>query len=109
MFRIQRSRHIEIEKRTVAAMITIYCRGHNHEIPCSSCIKIRDYALKRLERCPFGEDKPSCKTCPVHCYSPAMRENIKTVMRYAGPRMIWKHPLLATRYKLNQLFYKPKS
>jgi hypothetical protein len=31
----------------------------------------------------------------MHCYKPAMREKIKDVMRYSGPRMSYRHPLLA--------------
>jgi hypothetical protein len=27
-----------------------------------------------------------------------MRARIQTVMRYAGPRMLWRHPVLALRH-----------
>ena len=45
----------------------------------------------------FGDDKPTCANCKVHCYSEAMRERVRDVMRYAGPRMLWRHPVLADR------------
>lgn len=57
-----------------------------------------DYAHQRLERCKFGEDKPSCTRCPVHCYKPAMREQIRQVMRYSGPRMLLHDPIMAIRH-----------
>lgn len=60
-----------------------------------------DYAALRLERCRFGVEKPTCARCPVHCYQRARREQVKRVMRYAGPRMIWRHPLLCLRHWLD--------
>jgi hypothetical protein len=30
-----------------------------------------------------------------------MRENIRKVMRYAGPRMIYHHPIMALRHLLD--------
>jgi hypothetical protein len=32
----------------------------------------------------FGDNKPACKQCPVHCYQPAKREEMKQIMRWAG-------------------------
>jgi hypothetical protein len=78
-------------------MISIYCRGHHGPGRglCGECGELLDYALCRLERCPFGADKTPCARCPAHCYKPAMRTRIQEVMRYAGPRMLYRHPILA--------------
>ncbi len=78
-------------------MVGIYCRGLHGtgKALCAECSELLDYADGRLGRCPFGEDKPPCAACPVHCYKPAMREKAVSVMRYAGPRMTYRHPLLA--------------
>ena len=78
-------------------MIRLYCHGqhHNGDVLCDDCQALHDYAMARLERCPFQEAKPTCLKCPVHCYKPEMREQIRTVMRYAGPRMLFRHPVLA--------------
>lgn len=65
---------------------------------CSQCQSLLDYAHKRLEHCKYGEDKPSCTRCPVHCYKPAMREQIRQVMRYSGPRMLLHDPIMAIRH-----------
>ena len=65
---------------------------------CPQCQALLDYAHKRLEHCKFGEDKPSCTRCPVHCYKPAMREQIRQVMRYSGPRMLLHNPIMAIRH-----------
>lgn len=59
------------------------------------------YADKRLDKCVFGEEKPACKQCPVHCYQPAKREEMKQIMRWAGPRMLWRHPILTIRHLLD--------
>ncbi|MNJ76161.1 hypothetical protein D3C77_733840 [compost metagenome] len=65
---------------------------------CQECIVLHKYASKRLEVCPFGENKTTCVNCPVHCYAPLQREKIQEVMRYSGPRMLWKHPVLTIRH-----------
>ena len=91
------------EWQTVAAMISIYCRDHHASWPalCSECQKLLDYATVRLDRCRFGLEKPVCVKCPVHCYQPARREQVRAVMRYAGPRMLWQHPILSLRHWLD--------
>jgi hypothetical protein len=85
------------EKKTVAAMIRLYCRGrHSSQAsPCAECSALLDYALRRIERCSFGPGKPVCSKCRVHCYQAEQRERIRRVMRWAGPRMLLAHPLLA--------------
>jgi hypothetical protein len=91
------------EKRTLRAMMGIYCRAH-HASPgslCDECQSLYDYALGRLDRCPFGSEKTTCARCQVHCYKPAMREQIKAVMRYSGRRMLFRHPILALFHLLD--------
>ena len=86
------------EFKTLAAMLRLYCRRHHRpadEALCADCAALCDYARRRLERCVFGEDKPTCANCSVHCYSAKMRERVRQVMRWAGPRMLLRHPLLA--------------
>jgi hypothetical protein len=91
-------RRLEREKRTIRAMIAIYCGGHHPaatDRPCPECRELLDYALARLERCVFGGLKLACAKCPIHCYKPAMRDRVRAVMRYAGPRMLLRHPIMA--------------
>ena len=84
------------EFRTIAAMLQLYCRAHHGSTAfCPACADLHDYARRRLEHCVFGEAKPTCANCPVHCYSAGMRERVRQVMRWAGPRMLWRHPVLA--------------
>ncbi|MBR5467227.1 MAG: nitrous oxide-stimulated promoter family protein [Bacteroidaceae bacterium] len=75
---------------------------------CPQCQALLDYAHKRLEHCKFGEDKPSCTRCPVHCYKPAMRQQIRQVMRYSGPRMLLHNPVFAIRHLWDFLMSKIK-
>ena len=93
------------EKRTIRAMVGIYCRAHHGTSGelCDDCGGLLDYASGRLERCFFGVEKPPCAKCPIHCYKPAMRARAQAVMRYAGPRMLYKHPLLAVLHWLDGL------
>lgn len=104
-----RKGRMERERRTVEAMIRLYCRAHHGEGGdlCSECGELLEYALARLERCPFQEGKTTCVRCPVHCYRPEMRERIRRVMRYAGPRMLASHPLLALLHLLDGLRREP--
>ena len=78
-------------------MIAIYCRARHgaRGTLCAECQDLLDYAQSRLDRCPFGDRKPTCGRCPTHCYKPAMRIRVKEVMRLAGPRMFYRHPILA--------------
>jgi hypothetical protein len=96
-------RHRARELRTLRAMFGIYCTDHHRHNPyaCSRCGPVLDYATRRLVRCVFGEGKPTCANCTVHCYTEAMRERVKDVMRYAGPRMMSRHPLLALDHVLS--------
>jgi hypothetical protein len=91
------------ELATLSTMIAIHCRelhGNDGGL-CEDCAELLTYATRRLDRCVFGDDKPTCANCTVHCYSAAMREEVRSVMRYAGPRMIWRHPVLAVRHLLD--------
>jgi hypothetical protein len=93
------------ERQTIASMIDLYCRAqHNPQDGlCSECAALRDYAFCRLDRCPFGTEKPTCAKCPIHCYKPEMRAKVKEVMRYAGPRMLLRHPVLSLLHQLDSL------
>ena len=89
------------EKITVSKMIVIYCRAkHKTKELCRDCRELELYAHNRLGNCKFGESKPACKNCPVHCYKKNMRASIQSVMRYSGPRMIFYHPVEAIRHML---------
>ena len=94
---------IQREQRTVAAMVRIYCHDLHgtDDALCVDCQALHDYAMTRLDRCPFQEAKGTCANCTVHCYKPTMREEIRKVMRHAGPRMMWRHPYLAVRHVLD--------
>lgn len=87
---------IEKEKQTVELMIRIYCRHkEGHGKLCKECRELLEYAEARLSKCPFGEQKRTCRLCSIHCYKPAMRTRMQEVMRYAGPRMLLYHPIKA--------------
>jgi len=96
-----------INIHTVKSMISMYCKVHHRaEIEpgqsiCKSCLKLEIYAINKLEKCLYGINKPNCSKCPVHCYSEEMRNKIQVAMRYSGPRMIYKHPILSVFYIFN--------
>lgn len=90
----------EREKAVVAQMIALYCKM-KHKTKnglCEECAMLSDYAAMRSDKCPFMETKTFCSNCKVHCYKPDMREKIREVMRFSGPRMIFYHPILAIRH-----------
>lgn len=90
---------IAIERKTVHAMIEIYCQAHHEGSHlCDSCSALQAYVDQRLEKCPFGWEKPTCRNCKVHCYRADRRERIREVMRFSGPRMLFRHPVLAVRH-----------
>jgi hypothetical protein len=96
-------KRIEKEKKTIAIMIQIFCsyrHGTGGKLLCPPCSELLDYAKERLNKCPYGENKGACSKCKIHCYKPDMRKQITEVMRYSGPKMITKHPLLAIDHLL---------
>jgi hypothetical protein len=92
-----RYQRITREEKTIRAMFQIYCHDKHgtDQILCDECQADCEYAILRLKKCPYGDEKPTCKNCPIHCYTPTMKEKVRQVMRYAGPRMLRRHPLLA--------------
>ncbi|HCU56982.1 MAG TPA: nitrous oxide-stimulated promoter family protein [Anaerolineaceae bacterium] len=98
------------ERDTVLKMIRIYCRAHHHSesVLCPDCQSLADYALKRIDHCPFGWRKPTCDRCPIHCYNLENREKIRIVMRYAGPRILFRHPWLAILHLIDGLQKPPR-
>ncbi len=96
---INKRSRIKRESDTIAVMIALYCHKlHFADGLCNQCKKLLDYARERLDKCPFGESKTTCAKCPVHCYKPEMRQQIRAVMRYSGPRMIYRHPIMAIQH-----------
>ncbi len=86
-------------------MIGIYCQEHHgtHDGLCETCQDLHTYAMQRIDKCPFGVDKPTCAKCPIHCYKPEMRERVRQVMRYAGPRMLLRHPILTVGHYWDEM------
>lgn len=99
-----RNRHLVREFRTISKMVGIYCRDHHGgsaRALCRDCTEFLGYAERRLDKCPYGDDKPTCSNCPVHCYKSAQRELAREIMQYAGPRMMLRHPWLAIAHLID--------
>ena len=96
----------EKELEVVKLMIELYCHK-NHKTKkhnlCPECQELYDYVIFRRGKCPFGENKPFCQNCKIHCYKPDMREKIRSVMRFSGPRIVFKHPVIATRHLIETM------
>lgn len=95
---------LERERRTIDAMVETFCRDHHRPTDgpvCAECADFEAYARLRLEKCPYGETKPTCVNCPIHCYQPQRREQVRRIMAYSGPRMLLSHPILAIRHILD--------
>jgi hypothetical protein len=96
-------RRIDREKKTIDHMLRVYCRNHHGSSDglCAACVALQEYAHSRLDTCPFQQEKPACNKCTVHCYSRQKRVEVKDVMRYSGPRMMLRHPVLALLHLLD--------
>ena len=87
---------IQYEKKTINKMIRLYCRkkhGTKKRELCADCNSVNLYAQQRLDRCPFGDEKTACEDCAIHCYKADMREKMRQIMRFSGPRMMLYHPI----------------
>lgn len=95
---------LQREQATMVVMLRLYCGDHHGgtatdaEGLCPDCAELLAYSRKRLAACPFGPEKPTCVNCQIHCYGPQQREETRVVMRYAGPRMLLRHPILAVAH-----------
>jgi hypothetical protein len=118
----QSSRRLRREARTLEVMVGLYCHDTHAADPtgaaegartadgadlgkrdlCPACAGLLSYSLDRIEACRFGAQKPTCARCTVHCFRPAMREQIRAAMRYSGPRMTYRHPYLAVRHLMDR-------
>ncbi len=90
----------------VKFMIGVYCRGKHKSKKgelCEECSRLWEYVQFRRSKCPYGDKKPFCSNCPIHCYKPEMREKIKEVMRYSGPRMMFYNPRVAWAHVIETL------
>jgi len=104
------ARRLKREMRTITAMVHIYCRDDHLPVKegiCDDCSAFLHYAEKRLSRCPFQAQKPTCGKCPIHCYQKQMQDKARQIMRYSGPKMIWTHPVLAFCHILDGLRKAP--
>lgn len=97
------------ERSLIPVMIRKYCHGTHgtkgSEV-CEDCRALTEYALFRLEKCPFKVNKKFCSFCKIHCYKPDMKEKIRAVMRYAGPRMLFSHPVFALSHVVQMIRYR---
>lgn len=117
------------EQKVVGQMIALYCRknhntdygmknGASHDMShntdgiggklCDECSALCEYAAQRSRMCPFMEKKTFCSNCTVHCYKPEMRERIKKVMKFSGPRMLLYHPFMAVWHVVSSRLEKKK-
>lgn len=97
------SSRLQNEYDTIVIMVKIFCRKHHDKsgVLCSECSELLDYARQRLSICPFHDQKTTCQNCSVHCYKKDMKQKIRDVMRYSGPKMVWQHPVLAARHLID--------
>lgn len=82
----------EKEYAIVKEMIDIYF--DKHKASAYKKEELLGYVKKRLNACPFKDEKSFCSSCKIHCYKQDKRDEIKKVMTYVGPRLIYLRPKL---------------
>jgi len=101
-------RKLRRDLKTLVRFVDIYCRDHYGDDDrqpvtikpvdleslgvgdiklCPACHRLLTHALVKRLHCPL-DPKPACKHCEVHCYYPTYRDQIRTVMRYSGRRLV---------------------
>ena len=100
-------KRLQRERRTIEKMVLMYChlKHFTSKKLCPECEELLQYALSKIDRCIFGDSKPACSECRVHCYAHDKREKIRVIMRYAGPKMIYYHPYLGTMHFVDKYRY----
>lgn len=92
------------EKKVITEMVKLYCKkNHKNGELCDECNEILNYSLKRIDHCKFMETKTFCSNCKSPCYNMEMKEKIKQIMKFSGPRMLFYHPLLVIYHIISGL------
>lgn len=95
------------EIETIELMIKIYCRHHHkNKGLCQNCQNILNYSSQRIELCPVKSTKTFCSCCKIHCYNKEIQKEIKKIMRYSGPFMLFYHPIKALSHMFLTIKYK---
>jgi hypothetical protein len=81
--------HTERERRPLASAGVDEGCYRTPPVLCDECAALQVYAEKRRAFCPY-DPKPFCSACETHCYQPDYREQMRVVMREAGPQF-WRH------------------
>ena len=93
---------LEKDRKTLEAIGRIYCRG-NHDASkdaeglCAECRETVDVTLGRTAVCPYGH-AGNCQDCDIHCQRGDAQRRIREMMRYAAPRMAFRHPIMTAEY-----------
>ncbi|MBF0459619.1 MAG: nitrous oxide-stimulated promoter family protein [Nitrospirae bacterium] len=105
---ITTTNRIEFEKKTVTKMVGFYCKKRHRPEDglCPDCASLLEYSHKRLDKCVYQNDKPTCSKCTIHCYKPGMRQQIRDVMRYSQPRMLIRQPHLVILHAIEGFLNK---
>ena len=116
------------DRRTLAALFGIYCRAHHAPAArdagavrgdatgrdagaaagrdagalCAECAEAMETALERTRNCPHGH-KHNCQDCTTKCSGGQQRERVRAIMRYAAPRMAFRHPIMTMEYLAKKL------
>lgn len=123
-FERARDPRVARDLETLGGMVQIWCADHHADaerlpydgpgvqcgayrpkrVPrlCPSCAEHLAYGEMRRCLCPH-DPKPSCRTCPVHCYKPDEAAWQRQVMAYAGPRAMFRGMLVdALRHLMSE-------
>jgi hypothetical protein len=98
----------EKELKTVKTMIMMYCHKKHKtkgKVLCNECIELYQFVEVKRNRCPFGDEKGFCANCRIHCYksNTIMRDRIRIVMKYSGPRLMFKHPIMSISHMIETI------
>jgi len=103
---------VEIQKDSdkLVRFLSIYCDAHHRIRPrrpfvfdhprvsakvldgpdlCEACVSLLRHAIVMRVLCPL-DPKPRCRHCPEHCYRPVYKDQMETVMKFAGPRSLFR-------------------
>ena len=91
------------EKKVISEMVKLYCRkNHKKRELCDECKDVLNYSLNRIDNCKYMDTKTFCSNCKKPFYSPKMKEKIKQIMKFSGPRILFHHPLLVISHMLSR-------
>ena len=94
------------EKENIRKSFGKYCNenhGTSDEKLCPKCTALLTTVMLKIQRCPYGINKPVCDNCETPCFGEEATNNFREIMKSSRKKMLLSHPLMTIKHKIASL------